>query len=390
MALAPHDGGDPVMRRQTDIAVVGGGAAGCAAALRACRQGWRVVVLDALRGRPSRFCGEFLSGEARHSLDSLGVTHRVEELGPPPIARLGLHGAGGGKFEMPLSAGGYGLSRRSLDAALRSAAEESGSEFHEGVRVQSVEGSAERGFSVRADGLEVQARAVIGAWGKRVGLDRTLGRRFLERPSPYIGVKLQYRRPPLEDAVRLYLFPGGHCGFVNVDGELGTLGILAREEALRAAGGKPENLIRSIRQANPALDRRIGLAEPIEDTLLTIAQIPLTAKESVAGDILLAGDGAGMTAPFLGLGVTNALAAGIGAADAAGTWLGGESDFSSAAHQYARQQHRRLGWVQRGSFAISWLLCRPGWGERALSLLELFPAAGRAIYHSSRPAPTPD
>lgn len=378
------------MTREADIAIVGGGAAGCAAALRACRQGWRVVVLEALRGRASRFCGEFLSGEARHSLETLGAMRRVEALGPVAIARLGLHGAGGGKFEMPLSVGGWGLSRRSLDAALRAEAEELGAEFLEGVRVGAVEGSAQRGFSIRADGLAVRARAVIGAWGKRVGLDRALGRRFLDRPSPYIGVKLQYRRPPLEDAVRLYLFPGGHCGFVNVDGELGTLGILAREETLRAAGGRPERLIEWIRQTNPALDRRIGRAEPIPNTLRTIAQVPLTAKEPVAGDIFLAGDGAGMTAPFLGLGVTNALAAGIDAADAAGAWLRGESDFSSAAEQYARRQRRRLGWVQRGSFAISWLLCRPGWGERAMDFLELFPAAGRAIYHSSRPAHTPD
>lgn len=387
--MAAHDGGDSAVRRQVDIAVVGGGAAGCAAALAARRRGLKTLVFEAQRGLPSRFCGEFLSGEARDSLDALGVLRRVEALQPVPIARLGLHGAGGGRFEMPLSAGGWGLTRRSLDAALRAAAEEAGADFLEGVRVEAIDGSAERGFTLRADGLDVQACAVIGAWGKRVGLDRALGRRFLDRSSPYIGVKLQYRRPPLEDAVRLFLFPGGHCGFVNVDGELGTLGILTCEEALRAAGGKPENLIEAIRRANPALDRRIGRAEPIAESLRTIAQVPLTPKEAVAGDIFLAGDGAGMTAPFLGLGVANALAAGIDAADTTARWLRHECDFQGAAAEYTRRQNRRLGWVQRGSFVLSRLLCSPAWGERALSLLEFFPSAGRAIYHSSRPAPTP-
>lgn len=372
------------MKRAAEVAVIGGGAAGCAAALRLCGKGLHVVVLEAMKGTPSRFCGEFLSGEAKHSLEALDLVDRVEALDPVRITRMGLHGAGGGSFEMDLAGGGYGLSRRTLDADLRTAAEEIGVEFHEGVKVNALEGCAKRGFSVRAEGLELKARAVVGAWGKRVSLDRSLQRPYLARSSPYVGVKLQYRRPAFEDAVRLYLFPGGHCGFVNVDGDLGTLGILARADSLRAAGGKPEKLIDWIRRTNPALDRRIGRAEPLPETLRTIAQVPLTPKEPVAQGVFMAGDGAGMTAPFLGLGVANALGSGIDAADAVGSWLLGERDAAGAAKAYAARQRRRLGLVQRGSYAISWLMCRSGFGDDVIRLLEMFPAAGRAIYQTSR------
>ncbi len=374
------------MKLTADVAVVGGGAAGCAVALRLSAAGLRPVVLEALVGTPSRFCGEFLSGEARGSLEALGALDRVQAAGAIGVCSMGLHAAGGGVFEMPLPGGGWGLSRRTLDAELRAAAVERGADFREGTKVRELSGSPERGFRLCAEGLDVEARAVIGAWGKRAGLDRALGRRFLDRPSPYIGVKLQYARPALDDSVRLYLFPGGHCGFVNVDGERGTLGILARAEALRAAGGKPEALIEWIRRTNPALDRRIGRAAPIAESLQTIAQVPLTPKEAVAGGVLLAGDGAGMTAPFLGLGLANALGSGVDAADAVTEWLRGECDFAAAARAYSRRQRRRLGLMQRGSFAISWLLCRSRLGDPAVRLLELFPAAGRVIYQLSRRA----
>lgn len=371
-------------QQATDVAIVGGGAAGCAAALRLLQKGLDVVVLEAMRGTPSRFCGEFLSGEVRGSLEALDLQARVESLEPAPIRRMALHGAGGGAFEMPMAGGGYGLSRRTLDASLRRCVEERGGTFHEGVKVRALEGSPPSGFELDLGGRQLRARGVIGAWGKRVGLDRVLERPFLDRPSPYIGVKLQYRNPTREDAIRLFLFPGGHCGFVNVDGDLGTLGVLAQADSLRSAGGKPEKMIEWIRRSNPALDRRIGRAEPVPETLRTIAQVPLTPKEPVSKGVFFAGDGAGMTAPFLGLGVANAMGSGIDAADAVSSWLLGERDLRDAARAYASRQRRRLGLVQRGSYAISWLMCRSGFGDDVIRLLELFPAAGRAIYRTSR------
>lgn len=343
-----------------------------------------MVVLDRERGSPSRFCGEFLSGEARGSLDALRVRQAIEAVQPIAVRRLAMHSPRGRTFQMPLDGGGYGLSRRELDAALRRAVEAGGADYREGAGVTAVEGSPAEGFHISVGSERIRARAVVGAWGKRSALDRTLDRPFLRRASPYVGVKMQYRRPAVDDVVRLFLFPGGYCGFINLDGDRGAVAVLAHAEVLRAAGGKPESLIAWIRSVNPALDRRIGDAEPIPDSVRAIAQTPLTPKESVSGGVFLTGDGAGMIAPFLGLGVTNALASGIDAADAIASWLDGEREFQSAARHYSARQRERLGLVQRGSFAISWLLCRSGLAEPVLQLLENVPLAGRAIYHASR------
>jgi menaquinone-9 beta-reductase len=373
------------MKLVVDVAVAGGGAAGCAAALRLRAAGLRTVVLEALKGTPARFCGEFLSGEASGSLEEMGLLSGLERLGAVPVRGMALHAAGGGVFEMPLAGGGWGLTRQTLDAELKRAVLERGAEFREGVRVTRLSGSPDSGFRLWCGGeLVVEARAVIGAWGKRVALDRDLKRKFLDSSSPYVGIKMQYSRPSRHGSIRLYLFPGGHCGFVNVDGDRGTLGVLARAESLRQAGGKPEALIERIRATNPALDSRIGSAEPIQSSLHTIAQVPLTPKEPVWRGVFMAGDAAGMTAPFLGLGVANGLASGVDAADAVRDWLRGSCGHAEAARAYARRQRRRLGLVQRGSFAISRLLCSSGLGDPAVRLLAMFPAAGRAIYQLSR------
>src|SRR5690606_11895681 len=79
------------------------------------------------------------------------------------------------------------------------------------------------------------------------------------------------------------------------------------------AGGPLGLLQRAL--GNPALAARIGGAAPLEDTLLAIARTPFSPKEPVANGVLLVGDAAGLTPPFLGVGVANALRAGLEAAD---------------------------------------------------------------------------
>jgi flavin-dependent dehydrogenase len=374
---------------KTDVVIVGAGVAGCAAAIALRRHGLAVTLIEKTIGPSNRFCGEFVSGEALRFVAELGALEAVEQLGANHISRLGLYPMRGAPYALPLANEGFGLSRRSLDRALLSQARSLGAQVIEGVQAEAVEGGPELGFRVLtkandgAAGPVFEARAVVGAQGKRSPLDRVLGRKFVGRPSKFVGVKCHYRGVDRGRAVELYLFPGGYCGVAGVEGGLTNLCMLATHQALAAAGGRPEALIEGVRRANPHFAAWFGEAEPVPGSLLCISQIPFVAKEQVVRGIFMAGDSAGLPAPFLGLGVAAGICSAMACADHVAGWLGG-GDFASARRGYEAWWRGHFRQTQRLGYLVSRLLCRPTLGELSLRLLNRFPQIGEAFYRRSR------
>jgi flavin-dependent dehydrogenase len=176
----------------TDVTIIGAGVAGCAAALTLSRQGFRVALLERSTGPQTRFCGEFVSGEALSLLARLGVAEGLVGLGATPVRRLELHATRGWSVRMPLVEGSFGLSRRALDAVLLQRALREGARLFSGMQVTAVSGSPAEGYRVeafaQADRARVfSARVVIGAHGKRSSVDRLLSRRFLTVNSGWIA-----------------------------------------------------------------------------------------------------------------------------------------------------------------------------------------------------------
>jgi flavin-dependent dehydrogenase len=371
-----------------DVVVIGAGVAGCAAAIALRRTGLRIALLESSAGPHARFCGEFVSGEALESLARLGVSGSLAALGANPIRRLELHAGDGGCFPLALAAGGFGLTRRALDAALLGRAVRHGTEFFPGMQVTAVSGRPGRGFRVEAlaDGDRAHvfsARAVVGAHGKRSAVDRVLGRRFLAVRSDWVGVRRHYRGVQRGDAVALYLFPGGYCGAVSVDDGLTTLALLAGRRALKECGDRPEQWIERARAGNPGLREWLDRAAAVPDSLMAISRISFEHKEPVVDGVFMVGDSAGVSAPFLGIGVANALGSALACSDAVGSWLGGAIAFEQARRDYQR-------WWRRGrptrslSRLASSMLCRPAAGNAAVCLLNQIPWAARTIYRTSR------
>ena len=316
-----------------DVVVIGGGPAGCSAAIHLAGQGARVLLCEAGAYPHDKLCGEFLSPECAVLLARLGMAPpgelRARQL---DVARI--TAPDGTSWEAPFPAPAWGLSRRTLDARLAERACAAGVELREGTAVAGISGDLEHGFTLEtrragwassggpAPGDAVGARLVVGAYGKRATLDRLLGRRFLAHRQPYVAFKAHHAGPPLPGRIELHAFGGGYCGLSETEDGAANVCFLAHTPVF-AAAGDPEAFVRWMGAQNPRLGDWLGRAERLDGRWLSIAQVPFVQKEALAGDVLMAGDAAGLVVPLAGDGISMALRGGELAAVHAAAFLAG-------------------------------------------------------------------
>jgi flavin-dependent dehydrogenase len=350
-----------------DAVVIGAGPSGSAAAAILAEAGFAPLVIEKNRFPRRKVCGEFLSGSARESLARLDALAEIAGEAAP-IERGSVRLRRGRAVGFDLSARAFGLSRLRLDEILARRAAERGAEIRFGCRVQAIENDGGGATLLRLVGdggreEAVLARTVVGAWGRWDALDRTLHRRFLVRGGRFFGWSRDYEPVPgvLEGDVRLYLFRGGYCGLSRVEGgRIHLAGVISEARRRRLPSGW-DAAVAHARRDNPALDR--DLAElPVRspDGDLGTGPVYFTTKHASERGALMVGDAAGVIDPFLGEGLSAALASGILAGETLASALAGRIRMEDAAGVYARAWKRRLrkriGW----GAALRGLMLHPG------------------------------
>jgi geranylgeranyl reductase family protein len=161
---------------RVDVAVIGGGPAGAAAAIRAARGGARVLVVE--QGPPGRdkICGDGLTPRAVAALDELKIplddAHRIDGLRMIAGRReRELPWPGGARFP----AHGAVWPRRRLDAALLDAAQDAGAEIRWSTVAEPRLDDAGRVVGVRAGDCDVDAALTVVAAGAPGKVARMLG-----------------------------------------------------------------------------------------------------------------------------------------------------------------------------------------------------------------------
>ncbi|GAB3901210.1 hypothetical protein GCM10028803_25470 [Larkinella knui] len=330
-----------------DVIIIGGGLAGLVSGLELARAGHLVTIVERKTYPFHKVCGEYVSNEVRPYIESLGVNLQV--LGATHINRFQFTSPSGRLLETVLDSGGFGISRYTLDDTLYQLGQSAGVRFLLGKQVESVHFMANR-FSVDVnDGQVLTSRLVIGAFGKRSKIDKQLQRSFVQKPSPYLGVKYHIRTDFPADTIALHNFSDGYCGLSSIEDGKHCLCYLTTRKNLRPFGSIPA-MERAVLYQNPHLKRIYEQAEFIYEKPEVINEFSFAPKRAVEQHILMAGDSAGLITPLCGNGMALAIHSGKLVSELGSAFLRGQLTRQELEQRYQAEWSNRFArrlWVGR-------------------------------------------
>ena len=286
-------------RAEWDVAVIGAGPAGLAAASAAATAGARTIVLERAEHPRYKTCGGGLIGASRAAAGGLIDVPARDE-----IRRVTVTLRGGQEFTRshgePLLAM---VVRDEFDAALVKRAQESGAEIRQRAQARAID-QADGYATIRlADGSQVTARTVIGADGSSGITARAVGAEF---DQVDLGLELEIAVP---DAVarqwagRILLDWGkipASYGWVFPKGDRLTVGVIAA----RGQGDATKAYLREF-------VGRLGLSgfEAVQDSG-HLTRCRTDGSPLRKGLVIVAGDAAGLLDPWTREGISFALRSG--------------------------------------------------------------------------------
>ena len=340
-----------------DIAVIGAGPAGAAAAIRAARAGATVRVFERAAPGRDKVCWDGLTPRAVHALHELDIdmsgSHRIDGL------RMI---AGRTRRELPWPANGRFAPngavwpRRHLDAHLMTAAQEAGAEVEwESEATPIMEG--DRVVGVRAGGRAWSADLTVVATGAPGSVARLLGAQRIEDEPFGLAIRTYAASPRhadrhLEACLTLrddhgtpvpgygWMFPAGD-GTVNIGvGALSTM-----------KGFKKLNLTNLLENYRGLVEDEWSLGENLERPRAW--RLPMSVQRRHGPGWVAIGDAAGLVNPMNGEGIDYGLESGMLAADLF------VADPATAPAQYDRLIGERFDAFLRTGRRFSFLIGHP-------------------------------
>ncbi|HEX9996500.1 MAG TPA: NAD(P)/FAD-dependent oxidoreductase [Abditibacterium sp.] len=371
------------------MAIIGGGLAGCSAAISLARAGQNVAVFESGSLPRHRVCGEFLSPESRAVLRRLGVENQLLKAGAREVgnARF-LSGDSDADFELGDRAG-LAISRYALDPILWKAAQDAGAQTFLETKVRGLQGDTE-GYEFEANSETWRANAVILAAGRRVApkpLASESKARFCGLKAHFAGVDLGI------GTVEMHLFERGYCGLVRIEGDATNVCMMLDYRALPK--GAPDRFWEHLLSRNPALESRFrnawrqtnweATANVSFERFRPVSESTAEPDSTIPRGVLCAGDAAGYIHPLTGDGMAMALRAGeLGAACAR---LGGAGmDNAEAARLYSAAWQREFAPRLQLAARLHPFALRPAWARPILPILRHLPSLRNAMVRGTRGA----
>jgi geranylgeranyl reductase family protein len=319
-----------------DVAIVGAGPAGSAAALRLLqlRPDARVLLLDAAAFPRDKTCGDGIAAHVFDLLDALGVSGLVD--GAPAVPRLRFRTATGRTAERFCARPNRVIRREVFDAALVDAVVSRGGVLRR-HRVRTLQVRDDR---VVLDGV-IAARTVIGADGANSTVRRLLG--APAGPPRSTAVAIRGYAPAVLDPETLVIefadgpYPAYAWSFPVAGGGANVgYGVFDRR-----GGGNRQEFLDALRRLFPG-------QEPAPETVRG-HHLPLSTAPRFHPDgrVLLVGDAASMVNPLTGEGIFDAVASGVLAGRAALSGADAGAEHRQAMRRCFGRHHRHSGAMAR-------------------------------------------
>jgi flavin-dependent dehydrogenase len=290
-------------RKALDIIVIGGGLAGLCNAIHLSKMGKKVLLIEKNEYPKHKVCGEYISNEVLPYLDFLEVN--PFDFGAVRINKFQLSTTKSNIISAKLPLGGFGISRYTLDLVLSEKAKENGVTILQDVVLNIT--FLKDVFQVETkDNNTFTSKITIGAFGKRSLLDVKMGRNFIQKKSPYLGVKIHVKGNFKEDLVALHNFKGGYCGVSKVENNAINLCYITNYATFKQYKNI-EDFQEQVVFKNNYLKEIFHSSEALFEKPLSISQISFETKKPVENHILMCGDSAGMIHPLCGNGMSMAI-----------------------------------------------------------------------------------
>jgi flavin-dependent dehydrogenase len=371
-----------------DIIIVGAGLNGSELAAALAQRGWKVLLLERRKSAEHKLCREFLSPEAKDSLESLGLRDTVSALRPYTITHARLTAAGGAELCIKLPGPAWGISRFALDHALSLAAESGGVEVRRGVTVTGAQPEADMyGVFLRAPARphegDMVSRAVVIACRRNPlpGLRAAMSGSPVEQT--WIGVKSHFAYLALPPEVRLYFFRGGYACLAPIENGRTNVCLLATREAFARAGSVAA-MIESAAQLNPALGTALVGGRALAESVCTVAPVDITRAPIPWDRFARMGDAAGMIAPLAGDGMAMALRSAELCSPLAHEFLSGKCSEREWESAYRAAWHREFDGPVRLGRQLQTLLNSPGISAALINLSGVVPFFSSWLVRATR------
>ena len=353
-----------------DVIIIGGGLAGLCNAIHLSKLGKKVLLIEKNEYPKHKVCGEYISNEVLPYLEFLEVN--PFDSGAVRINNFQLSTIKSNIISAKLPLGGFGISRYTLDLVLSEKAKENGVTILQDT-VSNVTFLKDVFQVETKDNNIFTSKITIGAFGKRSLLDVKMGRNFIQKKSPYLGVKIHVKGDFKEDLVALHNFKGGYCGVSKVENNVINLCYITNYATFKQYKNI-EDFQEQVVFKNNYLKEIFHSSEAIFEKPLSISQISFETKKPVEDHILMCGDSAGMIHPLCGNGMSMAIQSAQLASKLILNYFNGEIETRKELEkQYIRQWNRKFSLRLKAGHFIAMLFRKDTIASVLLQILKKLP-----------------
>jgi len=354
-----------------DVIIVGGGLAGLTSAIHLSTRKKRVLLIEKNEYPKHKVCGEYISNEVLPYLNSLGINPINE--GAKQITKVHISTTKSNLIKGELPLGGFGMSRYFLDDLLVKKARLNGVKILKDT-VDSIHFKKDSfTITTKISGV-FQSKITIGAFGKRSSLDQKMKRKFIQKKSPYLAVKIHVKGVFPENLVALHNFKGGYCGVSKVENNAINVCYITEYRSFK----KHKNITDFQEQVvfkNKYLRKIFKESSPVFEKPLTISQVSFQTKNPVEDHIIMCGDTAGMIHPLCGNGMGMAISSAQLASIRILQFLNGEIKTREGLEkQYLRDWNKEFKTRLKSGHFIAWLFRNQTISQIAYSILKRIPS----------------